>query len=849
MRLKGSLTSRKLYFRGIFCLLILPLTPGAIRAADPSPAPAMPGTNAFWSLQPPLRPALPSVHLADWSRTPIDRFILARLESESLPPTPEADRATLIRRVTFDLTGLPPTPEAITAFVYDNTPDAYERVVDRLLASPHYGERWARHWLDVVRFAESHGFEMNQPRATAWPYRDYVIRAFNEDKPYDRFVLEQLAGDTVGVDEATGFLVGGPWDQVKSPDVQLTQQQRADELHDMVATAGSAFLGLTVGCARCHNHKFDPISQTDYYSLSAIFAGVEHGERDWRPPDAPKRTAELAQVRQDLAAVDTGLVRFEPLARWPVGSGTNDAPLRPAVNARQNSDHFAPVAARFVRFTITGSSSGEPCLDELEVITAGPNPTNVALASAGAKISVSSTLPGYAIHQPEHLNDGRYGNDWSWISNEAGKGWVQLELAETNTIDRVVWGRDRLARLADRVPTKYSIEVATDTNHWITVASSRDRVPFQTDAPPASGYTSAGLPPESARELETLLARRAELNARQKQLAIQKTVYAGKFTTPPTSHLLFRGDPLQPREAVTPAGLARVNPAFQLPADAPEATRRAGLARWICAPENPLAARVIVNRLWHYHFGQGIVNTPSDFGVMGFRPTHPELLDWLATELMANGWHLKPLQRLIVLSAVYRQAVTSNPPAQDRDAGNRWLWHFAPQRLEAEEIRDAILATTGKLDLRMGGPGFDVFQANDNYVRVYSAKEEFGPAEWRRMIYQFKPRMQQDGVFGAFDCPDGAQIAPKRTSSITALQALNLLNSQFLLQQAGFLAERLTREAGAEPPNQVARAFILAFGRPPTGRESATAGQFVQQNGLPAFCRALFNANEFVFVY
>ena len=206
-------------------------------------------------------------------------------------------------------------------------------------------------------------------------------------------------------------------------------------------------------------------------------------------------------------------------------------------------------------------------------------------------------------------------------------------------------------------------------------------------------------------------------------------------------------------------------------------------------------------------------------------------------------------QRLIVLSAVYRQAGTANPAAQDRDAGNRWLWHFAPQRLEAEEIRDAILATTGKLDLRMGGPGFDVFQANDNYVRVYSAKEEFGPAEWRRMIYQFKPRMQQDGVFGAFDCPDGAQIAPKRTSSITALQALNLLNSQFLLQQAGFLAERLTREAGAEPPNQVASAFTLAFGRKPTSREAATAVQFVAQNGLPAFCRALFNANEFVFVY
>jgi hypothetical protein len=831
---------------------VLLLLAGRVRAATGPEAGQLPPATAapavFWSLKAPARPSVPAIGSGGWARNPIDHFIMARLEKEKLHPSAEANRVTLIRRLSFDLTGLPPTPAEVGAFARDRSPGAYEKVVDRLLSSPRYGERWARHWLDVVRFAESHGFEMNQPRPDAWPYRDYVIRAFNEDKPYDRFAFEQLAGDAVGADDATGFLVGGPYDQVKSPDVQLTKQQRADELHDMVATTGSAFLGLTVGCARCHNHKFDPISQKDYYSMQAVFAGVEHGERPWRRPGDAERRAKTEAIRGELAALDRQLEAFEPLARLPANAAAKILPRRARVNPRKNTDLFVPVLARFVRFTIL-ESEGAPGLDELEVYTAEESPRNVGLASAGAKATASGTIANFPIHQVEHLNDARYGNDWSWISNQEGRGWAQLELGREYKINRVVWGRDREGKFSDRVASRYRIEVALETNHWTTVATSEDRASYKAEAKPDAGYTTEGMPPGASDKLAGLLAQRTKLEARLPEFSATPMIYGGSFEKPPLSHRLYRGDPMQPREAVAPAGIAEVAPAWELAGDAPEQERRIALARWICDPRNPLTARVIVNRLWHYHFGRGIVGTPSDFGEMGERPSHLELLDWLACELMANGWRLKPIQRLIVLSSAYRQSSAEEAGAMKQDAGDRWLWRFSPRRLEAEEIRDAILATSGKLDLRMGGPGFDVFQPNNNYVRVYAAKEEFGPPEWRRMIYQFKPRMQQDGVFGAFDCPDGAQIAPKRTSSITALQALNLLNSGFLLQQGGFLAGRLGREAGSKPREQARRAFALAFNREPSRRELGAAARFIQQEGLDAFCRALFNANEFVFIY
>ncbi|MFO0850408.1 MAG: PSD1 and planctomycete cytochrome C domain-containing protein [Gemmataceae bacterium] len=754
----------------------------------------------------------------------IDGFIDSKLNAVGLTANPPADHRTLIRRLKFDLLGLPPTPEEVEAFVNDRSPDAYEKLVDRYLASPHFGERWARHWLDVVRFAESHGFEMNQPRPAAWPYRDWVIGAFNADLPFDRFVTAQLAGDTLGADAATGFLVAGPWDQVKSPDPVLTRQQRADELHDMVSTAGSAFLGLTVGCARCHAHKFDPVPQADYYRLTAVFAGVQHGERAVSPADPDGRKRQIAAARAELATIEAKLDDAQPLAD-PAATD----PRREPVGPRRNVERFTPVTAKFVRFVVLGTNNLEPCLDELEVFTACPGRTNVALASAGATVtSAGDYTASPDIHRLAFLIDGQYGNGRSWISNRPGRGRVTVALREPAVIDRVVWGRDREGKFTDRLATRYRIDVSSDGEAWQVVASSDDRHPPGSKAvPPPKELTAA------REKLATL--ERADL------------VYAGRFVTPEPTFRLHRGDPMAPREPVGPGVLSDIGPKLVIPPGATDAERRQAFARWVVDPANPLTPRVIVNRLWQHHFGPGLVDTPSDFGRNGGTPSHPELLDYLAGELIARKWSLKAVHRLIVTSAAYRRSSAASP-ALAADAQSRLLWRYPPRRLEAEAIRDAVLAVSGKLDLRAGGPGFDLFEPNTNYVKVYTPKTTFGPAEFRRMVYQQKPRMQVDDTFGAFDCPDGGQIAPKRSASTTPLQALNLLNSPFLVQQAGFLADRAKAEAGPEVADQVGRVFALAFQRPPTAAERDAAVKLAAKYGLAAVCRAVLNANEFLYV-
>jgi mono/diheme cytochrome c family protein len=1011
--------------------------------------------KTHWSFQPLKRPAVPDSH-ASRITNPIDAFIRAKLAEKGVALSPEADRRTLIRRLSFDLIGLPPTPEEIDGFVSDPDPRAYEKLVERLLASPHYGERWARHWLDVVRFAESNGFEMNRARPNAWPYRDYVIRAFNEDKPYDQFVREQLAGDLLGADEATGFLVGGAWDQVKGQDPLLGMQQRADELHDMVSTTGSAFLGLTVGCARCHNHKFDPISQVDYYAMTAVLQGVQHAERPMRPADSEARLQQADSLRRELAPLNARLAKFQPKAQlgrvlllddnaaasesavagvtqveqpkngqpivyspgkergqaddpgdsarlpnlgesyryWAAEKGkredyfswdpklsgryrvwlswgawtthakdaryvldrdgdlgtTNDqteiakvdqsafadgtpaipqqkrwsgfrdaglyelqpesrivlrsgekggptvadvavfaevtdeaaAPgntphVRLPVTHRANEEVFESVEAKFVRFTITAASSGQPCIDELEVFTAGANPRNVALASAGAKVTASSVYGDGSNpkHQLAHLTDGRYGNTYSWISNENGAGWAQVELAQPERIQRVVWSRDRSTGkqvFDDRVPTNYRIETSLDGQQWRAVASSADRLALEYRKRITAIPTLSSVPVEQVEEVAGLVAQRTKLEEQIKTLTTFPMAYAGKFEQPGPTFRLHRGDPTQKKEEVVPAALVSFGGQLGLAADAPEQQRRLALADWIAEAKNPLTARVVVNRIWHYHFGTGLVDTPSDFGLNGARPTHPELLDWLASEFIARGWRIKDLHRLILASATWRQASSAQSSvlsAQSAgastehlalstenfqrglqvDAQSRLLWRFPPRRLEAEPLRDTILAVSGQLDRRMGGPGFDLFEPNDNYVKVYTSKTAFGPDEFRRMVYQNKPRVQLDDVFGAFDCPDAGQIAPRRTSSTTPLQALNLLNSSFALQQAGFFAARLEKEAGADAAAQVGRAFRLAFGRNPLAEETAAATALIREHGLPVFCRALFNANEFVTIF
>jgi mono/diheme cytochrome c family protein len=788
-------------------------------------------TVEHWSLQPVRNVAPPKVQ-SDWPTTAIDSFIFARLKAAELAPSPPADRATLIRRLYLDMHGLPPTPERVRAFVADERSDAYDGLLDEVLASPRYGERWAQHWLDIVRYADTHGFEVNTPRPNAWPYRDYVIGAFNEDKPYDAFVYEQLAGDLVGADAATGFLVAAPVllpGQIgKDKDSML--EARQDALDEIVTATSTTFLGLTVGCARCHNHKFDPILQQDYYSLQAVFAGVQYGARPLRTPETEQHRERLEHVERQIAEVDRELAKFA---------------VRAPVNAQQNEESIEPVAARWVRFVVEETNNREPCLDELEIFAVakkGQPPRNVALASAGAKPSSSGDYPVEVNHRLEHINDGQYGNGRSWISSEVGGGWVQIELPKTETIDRIVWGRDRTRGYDDRLATRYRIEVAVEKDQWTTVASSATRLPFGSVA--SSTEFVERVADSNAKDL---VAKATQLRGLKKQLQPKaaQQVYAGTFRKPDPTFRLRRGDHRQPMEQVKPDTIGVLG-ALRLDADAAESNRRDALAKWITSPDNPLTARVMVNRIWHYHFGAGLVDTPGDFGKMGAPPSHPELLDYLATEFVRSGWSVKHIHRLILRSQAYRQSSRfENEAARRIDAGVRLLWRFPARRLEAEAVRDSVLQVSGVLRHEMGGPGFDIFKPREG-LDSYLPKDEYGPAEWRRLIYAHKVRMAQDGVFSTFDMPDCGQICSKRSRSTTPLQALNLFNSRYMVRQAGLFAERIEREVGDSVEKQVTRAFQLGLTRDPRPTEATACAEVVREHGLMMLCRVIFNTNEFV---
>lgn len=791
-----------------------------------------------WAFQPVSKPKLPPMHNA-WIANPIDGFILSRLREAGLEPSPRADRTTLIRRIFLDVLGLPPTHEEVEAFKQDDRPDAYARLVDAVLSRPQFGERWGQHWLDIARYGESQGFETNRERMTAYHYRDYVVSTFNSDKPYDQFVVEQLAGDAVGADLGTGFLVAGPYDIVKSPDVNLTLMQRQDELADIIQTAGTAFLGLTVGCARCHNHKFDPILQADYYALQAVFAGVKHGERMVKSDDVKILTAKIDDLQQQIDDRNRQLGKLA---------------FRPPVQPERNVDHFSPTRAQYIRFTIVATNGGEPCIDELEVYASRepgtPGEANVALASQGAVVTASGTLQGYDIHQLKHINDGQVGNDQSWISDTTGRGWITVKLAQPTSIDRVVWGRDREGKYKDRLATRYRIEVATAEGDWRVVSGSDERVPIGINLLKAA-RTDTQLTPQARERIQTLILERDALQQRlaatRKRLETVSKAFVGKFGQPPKIHRLYRGDPLAPREEVAPNTLSVLGD-LELTSETPEQTRRIRFARSITRPDHPLTSRVIVNRVWQHHFGRGLVATPSDFGKHGAAPSHPDLLDWLANYLITHEWSLKQVHRVILLSGCYQQ---SNAPRTDcmlRDADCALWWRFPPRRLEAEGIRDSMLATSGALDQRIGGHGFYALRVIRENVHHYYPKDEFGPEDWRRMLYAVKIRQERDGEFGAFDCPDGGQVIPRRSRSTTPLQALNLLNSHFSLQQAQVFATRVTRESGTGMDAQIERAFQLAMGRSPHHEERRAAKAVVRTHGLPDLCRVLFNTNEFLFI-
>ena len=797
---------------------------------DDAPPPP-PLTTDQWSFQPVAKPQPPESD-NPWGSNAIDAYVLRRMRQARMSPSAVADRRTLIRRLYLVMHGLPPTPEQVDHFVSDDSPDTWRKLVDQVLESPRYGERWARHWLDLIRFGETHGFETNRERPNAWHFRDWVIDSLNSDKPYDQFVREQIAGDALGEPIGTGFLVAGPHDLVKSPDINLTLMQRQDELSDMINTVGTAFLGLTLGCARCHNHKFDPITQRDFYSIQAVFAGVQHGDRPLPVPADEKE--KIAGISAQIAQLREKLKEFIP----------RNSASRVAVNAKHNVEQFDSVKARFVRFTVLATNSSEPCIDELELF-AGKE--NVALAERGAVATSSGNFPNNPLHKLEHINDGQYGNGRSWISNQSGAGWIQIELPETVAIDRIEWARDRQGKYGDRLAIRYKIETAQEPEKWQLVASSDNRLPFKAGSPSQPVYKF-----DLATPVRVDVGRRwlAELQSLQKEhdrLIVVPTVYAGKFAQPGPTHRLYRGEPKAKREEVSPDAL-EVLGTLGLERTSPEQLRRLKFAEWVASRDNPLTARVLVNRLWQFHFGTGIVATPSDFGANGVAPTHPELLDWLAREFMDNGWSIKHMHRRILLSNTWQQDSRPKADSLQVDAASQLLWRFAPRRLEAEAIRDSILIASGVLDLRMGGPGFSGFEVQMENVRHFFPKTSFGPEDWRRMIYMTIVRQERESVFGVFDCPDASQVTPVRSRSTTPLQALNLLNSQFVLQQAELFAKRLNDEAGDSAKKQIHRAYVLSFGRQPTDDEHIDASDFVEAHGLTMLCRALLNSNEFLFV-
>ncbi len=791
-----------------------------------------------WSFKPISKPIPPKTAGTDWPRNAIDHFIFAKLKNAKLRPAPETDRVSWLRRVSFDLTGLPPTPEQVAEFVKDKSKNAYQRVVDRLLKSPRYGERWAQHWLDVVRYADTHGFEVNTERPHAWPYRDYVIRSLNQDTPYDRFIRQQLVGDRLGQDAATGFLVTAsvllPGQIGKdAPSIRLARQDAIDEI---VVNISQTFLGLSIGCARCHDHKFDPITQRDYYAMQAFVAGVEYKDRELLTPEQIATRKNIEKYKARIAEIDNVLTRFVPLAK----SGTK----RSMVNARQNTDRFTPVKTKRLRFVIRKTNRLEPCIDEIEVFdTEGKN---IAIATAGTTVKSSGDKVSLNRHELKFVNDGKYGNSRSWMSNQTGSGWVELEFSREHEIDRVIWGRDRNGRFWDRLATDYMIEIQQD-GKWQAIADASDRQKYDPAKKNPMPISIKGLPEKQAKIAKPLIREKSQLEAKIKSAANAKKIFAGTFRKPDKIHFLTRGDPEQPRDVVVPA----VPTAFgklRLPNETNEQQRRQALADWIASPKNPLTARVMVNRIWQTHFGTGLVATANDFGHSGQPPSHPELLDWLATEFIRSGWSIKHIHKLIVLSATYRQSSRNDDEnAAHRDADVRLLWRYPLRRIDGESIRDSMLAVSGRLNLKMYGRGFNLFDKRGG-LSGFIPIERFTNDGLRRMIYAHKVRRERDAVFGAFDCPDAGQSTPRRRESMTPIQALNLFNSQFTLDQANAFAARVKTESGNDVTRQIRRVYQLALNREPSKQEIESAKPVIQTHGLSVLCRAMFNSNEFLFL-
>jgi hypothetical protein len=873
--------------------------------------PKHPAGGAWWSLRPLARPPVPAVKNRAWVRTPIDAFILARLEAKGLRPAPPADRATLIRRLTFDLHGLPPTPAEIDAFVNDPDERAYKKLIDRLLASPHYGERWGRHWLDVAHYGDTHGYDKDKRRDFAWPYRDYIIRSFNRDKPYNRFVREQLAGDVLFPEDpdgviATGFIAAGPWDFVGHAELfegtVEKEKTRVLDRDDMVSSTISTFVSMTAHCARCHDHKFDPIPQRDYYRLQAVFAGVDRGDRPLLSPAAARRKAELERKRRDLAGREAALLRKINALTSP-RLREIDAEL---AGMRRRLAAFPPLPAGKPSPSNGYHSGVSPTADAVKWVQVdlGKEVPIDAIRLVPARPTDFPDSPGFGFPRRFRVEISR---DPSFVSrrvvadharedfpNPGDHPYVVRAGGKTTRYVRVtakrLWLRtnDYVFALAELQVDSKGKNVARgaavtaldsiEAGRWakkflVDGFDSRNRLPDRSDPKTAAAFDRrADLERRIARREQAraaivrsltdphtqagLTRVRAELAAVQREIATagaRDMVYAVLSHAPRSVRVLHRGNVEQPRQLVGAGALSLVP---ELPAEftgaagPDEGRRRAALASWVADRRNVLTWRSVVNRVWHHHFGRGIVDTPNDFGRNGSLPMHPELLDWLAVEFRDGGQSFKELHRLILRSNVYRQASRHDPACARLDADNRLLWRMNRQRLDAESIRDAVLAVSGRMDWRMGGPAFELFRFKDGESPVYDhgALEKINdPRGWRRAVYRFTVRSVPNPFLECLDCADPNINTPVRNTTLTALQALALLNDPFMIRQAEFFAERLKRQS-PDPGRRIEAAYRLAFGRPPRADERALLAGYAKKHGLVNACRLLFNANEFLFI-
>lgn len=885
---------------------------------------------SWWSLQPlSVRPAssLPSNGLSQDEksrRDTIDEFIIAKLTDNGLTLSPQADRRTLIRRMSFDLLGLPPTPEAVEAFVNDPDPAAYDKLVNRLLNSPHYGERFARHWLDLAHYADTHGFERDKRRDNAWRYRDYVIQAFNDDKPYDRFLQEQIAGDVLWPEDeqaviATGFLAAGPWDfvgQVETKSDELRRSARSLDLDDIATQVMTCTMATTINCCRCHDHKLDPISQREYYQLRAVFAGIKREDRvvsdsAMKQYEETKTdlTAKLQSIGFEIGKLEgVGLDLADMVGGGNgLGSGTyrQGIDARTGVNQTRNLGALGDVVTN--KFVKTQSAfidgvfipNGEDGNATIAVSTTGVTVTGLPKTS-GAAWDLIRNGPVASQHSPElggidftkdghsllglHANSGitfdldairRASNQtemrftaklgyFGAAGEQRADAWVFLDgkpVADFPQLNRDKGLQDIDLKLS--VDARFLTLVSTDGGNGY----GHDQIGF--GDPKLKSAAPVTLSDEDSLRLTQLREKRTSAHKRLSSLGTPPRFYGvvGEQEVPPV-YVLVRGDAESPDgEPLAPAALTSLQMLSRSlgKIHTSEGERRAALARWITHPDNPLTPRVMVNRLWHWHFDQGIVNTPSDFGYGGDRPSHPQLLDWLAIQLQQHNWSLKSLHRMILTSQTYKQTSKVGPlpdPEESHtaertrpgthpmqiDADNRLLWRQNSRRLEAEAIRDAVLQVSGKLNSERGGPGFEDFTYQEAYAPIYRYITADEPALWRRSIYRYIVRTTPDGFLTTLDCPDPANMNAKRLTTTTPLQSLALYNNNFMLRQSRYFAQQIKSRAGVNPVKQVRRAFQQSLGRLPSDQEQRLAVSFVEKQGLFALCRSLLNSNEFVYV-